>query len=102
MTSKRLDKTRPYGEVHGGVNVLFLQDDILFDKKGRETTLEAANLPDKDDDVIAVPDAAVVDYRNMGIVALKVLVESYGETYQNKASAISFLEGHTSHASIDE
>lgn len=103
---KRLDKTRPYGEIHGGPNLFYEQDESYFDAKGRECSLDSMNAPlapDEDEPVLVPSDAAIIDYRAMQVVALKVLVESYGEVYQNKASAIAFLEGQANenHASLD-
>jgi extradiol dioxygenase family protein len=43
---KRLDKSRPFGEVFGMARVCFAQDGAYFDFDGREVVDEAGKAPD--------------------------------------------------------
>jgi hypothetical protein len=75
---KRLDRKRPFGEIHGGVRVHYIQDDLEFDEHGHEI-----REPE--------PEKVPVDYSKLPIIQLRKLMTAHGGTYESKAQAAEFL-----------
>lgn len=96
MKLKRLNREQPHSEICGLSRRQFEQEGLLFDERGYE--IREGVTPPADDEPLPLTDEPVIDYRKLPIVQLKILVESFGEVYQNKASALDFLEGRTANS----
>ena len=81
-----LDFSSPYSEVFGVEGARFLQDGRLFRGNGRE-------VGDNSIEPILDDKREPSDPSQMHWRSLKVLVESFGGTFTNKADAIKFLGG---------
>lgn len=111
MTSHKLDRARPIGEVVGQPGVKWEQDGHLYKSNG--DPVNAAKLipvndeptpPSPRDDtpikpavVIEAPpgaeDAKPQSIEEMHWTKLKVLVEANGGVWSNRADAVEFLKG---------
>lgn len=76
-----LDKSRPYGTIHGQHRAKYIQDGKEYDALGNplETEQEGPYEP------------SPPDYHALHWTKLKALVEAQGGSWVDKASAIEFL-----------
>ena len=103
-----LDKNKPYAEIHGLPGAMYEQNGIMFkgdltEALSTEPFLEEALPPE---DISEPPVVFCIEQKtephdfsdgktifDMHWKPLKLLVESYGGEWTNRASAIEFLKG---------
>lgn len=106
--SKKIDKNRPYAEVHGVIGAVYEQDGIYYTANGEQSLLASPFAeeppPVKDnspwsthflEEVESPPHDAIKggdEIETMHWRHLKTLVESYGGTWTNRSDALRFLK----------
>lgn len=102
----RLDLSKPYAEVHGGLGVAYEQNGVFFKGTG-ESVEQLQEIPEEkpvEDNTIqpcvcveeqqTLPiESTARDLQDMHWRHLKALVESFGGEWTTRLDAIKFMEG---------